>query len=100
MRALPDGDHATPLDLPAVADLDSLVYKVAGRVAPGSVIVGHSLGGVVAANSPGRAAGHSFVRPRSLLSLRLVGDGHPVQHSSVRLGVPIEIRRYAHISGR
>lgn len=24
-RALPDGVHATPLDLPAVADLDALV---------------------------------------------------------------------------
>lgn len=48
MRALPDGVHATPLDVPAVADLDALVDEVAGRVAPGSVVVGHSLGGVVA----------------------------------------------------
>ena len=48
MRALPDGVHATALDLPAVADLDALADEVAGRVAPGSVVVGHSLGGVVA----------------------------------------------------
>ncbi|ODQ84399.1 hydrolase [Dietzia alimentaria] len=48
MRALPDGVHATPLDLPAVADLDALVDEVAGQIAPGSVVVGHSLGGVVA----------------------------------------------------
>ncbi len=48
MRAMPDGVHATPLDLPAEADLDALVDEVAVRVAPGSVLVGHSLGGVVA----------------------------------------------------
>ena len=48
MRALPDGVHATALDLPAVADLDALADEVAGWVAPGSVVVGHSLGGVVA----------------------------------------------------
>lgn len=48
MRALPDGVHATPLNLPAVADLDALADEVAGWVAPGSVVVGHSLGGVVA----------------------------------------------------
>lgn len=38
MRALPNGVHAMPLDLPAVADLDALVDEVAGRVAPGSVV--------------------------------------------------------------
>ncbi len=48
MRALPDGVHATPLDLPAVADLDALADEVAGQIAPGCVVVGHSLGGVVA----------------------------------------------------
>ena len=46
--ALPDGLGATALDLPAVADLDALVDEVAERVAPGSVVAGHSLGGVVA----------------------------------------------------
>lgn len=46
--ALPDGLSATALDLPAVADLDALVDEVAEHVAPGSVVVGHSLGGVVA----------------------------------------------------
>ena len=46
--ALPDGSSATALDLPAVADLDALVDQVAEQVAAGSVVVGYSLGGVVA----------------------------------------------------
>lgn len=46
MAALPDV-ASTALDLPAVADLDALVDKVAGHVEPGSVVVGHPLGGVV-----------------------------------------------------
>lgn len=46
--ALPGGLTATALDLPAVADLDALADEVAEQVAPGSVVVGHSLGGVVA----------------------------------------------------
>lgn len=46
--ALPGGLSATALDLPAVADLDALVDELAEQVAPGSVVVGHSLGGVVA----------------------------------------------------
>ncbi|MGN7158065.1 alpha/beta fold hydrolase [Dietzia cercidiphylli] len=48
IRALPDHVTATALDLPAESDLDELVDQVAGQVAPGSVVVGHSLGGVVA----------------------------------------------------
>ena len=48
LRALPDGLTATALDLPAVADLDVLADEVAGQVEQGSVVVGHSLGGVVA----------------------------------------------------
>lgn len=47
-RALPDELSATALDLPAVADLDALADEVAETIAPGSVVVGHSLGGVVA----------------------------------------------------
>lgn len=50
LRALPDHLVATALDLPAVPDLDALVDEVAGQIAPGSVVVGHSLGGVVAMN--------------------------------------------------
>lgn len=46
--ALPSGLSATAFDLPAVADLDALVCEVAEQIAPGSVVVGHSLGGVVA----------------------------------------------------
>ncbi|AWH92924.1 alpha/beta fold hydrolase [Dietzia lutea] len=46
--ALPGGLCATALDLPAVADLDALVDEVGEQVAAGSVVVGHSLGGVVA----------------------------------------------------
>lgn len=46
--ALPGGLRVTALDLPAVADLDALVDQVAEQIAPGSVVVGHSLGGVVA----------------------------------------------------
>lgn len=48
LRALPDEWTTTALDLPAVPDLDALVDEVAGQVAEGSVVVGHSLGGVVA----------------------------------------------------
>lgn len=47
-RALPEDWTSTAVDLPAVADLDALVDGVAAEVAPGSVVVGHSLGGVVA----------------------------------------------------
>lgn len=47
IRALTDELSATALDLPATADLDALVDEVAERVSPGSVVVGHSLGGVV-----------------------------------------------------
>ena len=46
--ALPDKLSATALDLPAVADLDALVDEVDEQIADGSVVVGHSLGGVVA----------------------------------------------------
>lgn len=46
--ALPSGLSAMALDLPAVADLDVLVDEVAEQIAPASVVVGHSLGGVVA----------------------------------------------------
>ncbi|MGX1597904.1 alpha/beta fold hydrolase [Dietzia maris] len=48
IRALPDGLSATAVDLPAVADLDALADEVAEQIAPGSVVAGHSLGGVVA----------------------------------------------------
>ncbi|WP_010540285.1 alpha/beta fold hydrolase [Dietzia alimentaria] len=48
LRALPGDLTATALDLPAVPDLDALVDEVAGQIATGSVVVGHSLGGVVA----------------------------------------------------
>lgn len=48
LRALPSALAATALDLPAVPDLDALTDYVAGLIAPGSVVVGHSLGGVVA----------------------------------------------------
>lgn len=48
IRALPDELSATVLDLPDTADLDALADEVAEQVAPGSVVVGHSLGGVVA----------------------------------------------------
>ena len=47
MAALPDVAPVA-LDLPAVADLDALVDELAGQVEPGSVVVGHSLGGLVA----------------------------------------------------
>lgn len=40
--------RATALDLPAIADLDALADEVAARIEPGSVVVGQSLGGVVA----------------------------------------------------
>lgn len=46
--ALPDELSATALDLPAVADLDALADEVAEQITTGSVVVGHSLGGVVA----------------------------------------------------
>lgn len=48
IRALPDELSATALDLPAVANLDALADEVAEKIAPGSVVAGHSLGGVVA----------------------------------------------------
>lgn len=48
LSALPDGRAARALDLPAVSDLDVLVDEVAGQIAPASVVVGHSLGAVVA----------------------------------------------------
>ena len=48
LRALPNDLTATALDLPAVSDLDALVDKVAEQVPASSVVVGHSLGGVVA----------------------------------------------------
>ena len=48
LSALPDDLTATALDLPAEADLDALVDQVADQVPAGSVVVGHSLGGVVA----------------------------------------------------
>lgn len=48
LRALPNELSGAALDLPAVADLDALVDEVARRVAGGSVVVGHSLGAVVA----------------------------------------------------
>ncbi|MGN7225918.1 alpha/beta fold hydrolase [Dietzia maris] len=48
LAALPEGVAARALDLPAVPDLDVLVNEVAGQIAPGTVVVGHSLGGVVA----------------------------------------------------
>lgn len=48
LRALPDDLTATALDLPAVADLDALADEVADQVPSGSVLVGHSLGAVVA----------------------------------------------------
>lgn len=47
MAALPDV-ASVALDLPAVADLDELVDELVGGIEPGSVVVGHSLGGVVA----------------------------------------------------
>ncbi|MFI8592687.1 alpha/beta fold hydrolase [Dietzia maris] len=40
--------HSSALDLPAVAALDALADEVAGQIEPSSVVVGHSLGGVVA----------------------------------------------------
>ncbi|MCZ4541666.1 alpha/beta hydrolase [Dietzia maris] len=51
MRALPERVTVTALDLPAVPDLDALADEVAEQVEQveqGSVVVGHSLGGVVA----------------------------------------------------
>ncbi|WP_216694791.1 alpha/beta fold hydrolase [Dietzia psychralcaliphila] len=48
VRALPDDLPARALDLPAEPDLDALADEVARQIAPGSVVVGHSLGGVVA----------------------------------------------------
>lgn len=48
IRALPEGWAATALDLPTVPGLDELVDETAQLIASGSVVVGHSLGGVVA----------------------------------------------------
>ena len=48
LRALPGELTATALDLPAVSDLDVLVDELAGQIAPNGVVIGHSLGGVVA----------------------------------------------------
>ncbi|MFN3600816.1 MAG: alpha/beta fold hydrolase [Dietzia sp.] len=48
LRALPDDWTTTAMDLPAEPDLDALVDEVARQIATGSVVVGHSLGGVVA----------------------------------------------------
>ncbi|AVZ40253.1 MULTISPECIES: alpha/beta fold hydrolase [unclassified Dietzia] len=48
LRALPESWATTALDLPAVPDLDALVDETARLIASGSVVVGHSLGGVVA----------------------------------------------------
>jgi pimeloyl-ACP methyl ester carboxylesterase len=48
LAALPEDLTATALDLPAEPDLDALVDDVARQIATGSVVVGHSLGGVVA----------------------------------------------------
>ena len=48
LRALPDDLFATALDLPAEPDLDALVDEVSGQIATRSIVVGHSLGGVVA----------------------------------------------------
>lgn len=48
IHALPKDLTARALDLPAAPDLDVLVDEVAGQIAPDSVVVGHSLGAVVA----------------------------------------------------
>lgn len=48
LRALPTSWNSMALDLPAEPDLDTLVDDVARQIATGSVVVGHSLGGVVA----------------------------------------------------
>ncbi|MBB1041135.1 alpha/beta fold hydrolase, partial [Dietzia sp. Cai40] len=48
LRALPESWNTTALDLPAEPDLDALVDETARQIATGSVVVGHSLGGVVA----------------------------------------------------
>ncbi|GAA1699175.1 alpha/beta fold hydrolase [Dietzia cercidiphylli] len=48
IRVLPERVSATALDLPARSDLDALADEVAEQVEQGSVVVGHSLGGVVA----------------------------------------------------
>lgn len=61
LRALPDDLTARALELPAVADLDALADAVAEQAPSGSVVVGHSLGGVVAMHiaerHPSRLAG-------------------------------------------
>ncbi|MEH6818850.1 MAG: alpha/beta hydrolase [Dietzia psychralcaliphila] len=73
MAALPDV-ASTALDLPAVADLDALVDEVAGHVEPGSVVVGHSLGGVVVMHLAER---HSSVLAGLVLVTAPVGAEDP-----------------------
>lgn len=80
MRALPDGVHATPLDLPAVADLDALVDRLAGRVVPGSVVVGHSLDGMEAVYYGDRGH-HPEVRAERLRAARVYGPERFAAHS-------------------
>ncbi|MCT1434678.1 alpha/beta fold hydrolase [Dietzia maris] len=73
MAALPDVASAA-LDLPAVADLDALVDELAGGIGPGSVVVGHSLGGVVAMHLAER---HPSLRAGLVLVTAPVGAEDP-----------------------
>lgn len=61
IAALPANVHGMALDLPAEPHLNRLVDRVAEQVPEGSLIVGHSFGGVVAMalaeRHPNRAAG-------------------------------------------